>query len=411
MSTALLRGSTRWPTRAEIQATLAPPEAAGEGGLRLADPDLPMLRDFVLHPYVGFVLNYERDRHELNHVVVDLPVNDLGFIGALPPTHASELHVVVGITGGSVAAELFLFSRDAILEELARHPRFAGKEIQLVSFALAGMKQPQQLMALAWLLVLGHHFDVVINVDGFNEVALPLGENAPVGVFPAYPRNWRGYAARALDEEALWYAGRLELSRRARERWRRAFSRPLLRHSSAALLIWHRLLRVYEARATELELALRRQLGVEAALDAQTRGPRSPAPSPERVVSRSVALWQAASLQMARLCQANGIAYWQFLQPNLFFPDTKPLSDQEASVAADYQSHRFGPGAVLGYPRLLEAGAALRAAGVRFVDLSRAFERLQETVYRDACCHYTERGYERLARRIAGAVTGGAGPS
>ena len=51
--------------------------------------------------------------------------------------------------------------------------------------AHGGWKQPQQLLALSWILALGGELDVLINVDGFNEVALDGVENAERGVFPA----------------------------------------------------------------------------------------------------------------------------------------------------------------------------------------------------------------------------------
>ena len=44
-------------------------------------------------------------------------------------------------------------------------------------------------------------FDAVVNVDGFNEVTLPLAENVPLGVAVHYPRSWPAYARKGLDAE------------------------------------------------------------------------------------------------------------------------------------------------------------------------------------------------------------------
>jgi len=44
-------------------------------------------------------------------------------------------------------------------------------------------------MRLNYLLALGARFDLFINLDGFNEVALPPAENIPKGVFLFFPRK------------------------------------------------------------------------------------------------------------------------------------------------------------------------------------------------------------------------------
>ena len=98
--------------------------------------------------------------------------------------------LIVGVTGGSVAFFLSMKGRDALVKELQKHSKFAKKKIEIVRIALGGFKQPQQLMTLNYLLSIGSEFDIVINIDGFNEAALPLSDNVPRNIFPFYPRNW-----------------------------------------------------------------------------------------------------------------------------------------------------------------------------------------------------------------------------
>ena len=406
LSWFLLEALEAWPTRSQIQSTLAQPGSVSMQELRIQDSDLPMLREFVIHPYLGFVRNYDRPIHTLNRDVVDLSVNQLGFFGDLPPKRGSNEQLIVGVTGGSVASELFLFSRDILREALQDQPQFANRDVQIHSFALAGMKQPQQLMALNWLLILGYHLDLVVNLDGFNEVALPFGDNKRLGVFPGYPRNWRGYAARTLDAETISYSGRLEANKRTTETWRKRFSNRTFRNSSAALLTWSRILAVLERERSSTEHALRQHLENPKSLDAQTRGPASYATTPRQVVAQSVQYWERASRQMAILSRANDIAYWQFLQPNLYFPDTKPLSEWETAEVetARSNSYRYGRAAELGYRALEAAGTDLITQGVAFIDLSHTFETITETMYRDSCCHYTVKGYNQIAIDIAAAI-------
>lgn len=42
----------------------------------------------------------------------------------------------------------------------------------VLNLGQGGWKQPQQLLALNYFLSLGQRFDVIVNLDGFNEIAL-----------------------------------------------------------------------------------------------------------------------------------------------------------------------------------------------------------------------------------------------
>src|SRR5260221_10370312 len=122
--------------------------------------------------------------------------------------------VIVALMGGSVARQLTELGGAALVSELERVPRFKGKKVVLVGLNLGGFKQPQQLMTLSYLLTLGAEFDVVINVDGFNEVALHEAENGPKGVFPIFPRWWNRRVNDAGDTTIRIYAGELAYLRR-----------------------------------------------------------------------------------------------------------------------------------------------------------------------------------------------------
>src|SRR5262245_54070456 len=127
----------------------------------------------VPHPYLGFVYNprFEPAAMLKTHSV---PVSEWGFLDDKAPLRAgADDEVVVGVFGGSVAFWLSVRGADAMIEELSRLPRFRGKRFVIVRTAMGGTKQPQQLMTLNYLLAQGGHFDIVVNLDGFNEVALP----------------------------------------------------------------------------------------------------------------------------------------------------------------------------------------------------------------------------------------------
>jgi hypothetical protein len=62
-------------------------------------------------------------------------------------------------------------------------------------------------------------------------------------------------------------------------------------------------------------------------------------------------VWSESSAQMRRLCEANGIEYYHFLQPNQYVDDSKPLDDGERKVAIR-AGHPYQKGVVSGYPLL-----------------------------------------------------------
>ena len=66
---------------------------------------------------------------------------------------------------------------DRLAAALAAAPAFRGRDIVPLCFSHEGYKQPQQLLILSYFLSIGQAFDVVVNIDGFNEVAIsPLND-------------------------------------------------------------------------------------------------------------------------------------------------------------------------------------------------------------------------------------------
>lgn len=93
--------------------------------------------------------------------------------------------MIVGLFGGSFS-KLCYFSLKSVLD---RHSATLGKNFIVINFATDGYKQPQQLMILNYLLALGAEFDVVINLDGFNEVSLPRLKTSPTTSIRSIPAS------------------------------------------------------------------------------------------------------------------------------------------------------------------------------------------------------------------------------
>lgn len=346
----------------------------------------------ILHPYLGFVLD---PRIPLRASTSFARPSVYGFPGEMVLSKRSENRIVVALSGGSVAMQVFLHERERFVEALRAHESFRGKEIELVCFAMGGFKQPQQLMALNYFLVLGAQFDWWINLDGFNEIALPLSENLAAGVSLDYPRAWHLYAQKAPGRNLLITMGEMAQVEAQREGLRNSFSHAVPSYSVSLLTLWEILDRAKEQRLYELNESLE-VLAQEAGPAPETSGPAyaSGSPSNEEALEEACRLWEKSSVLMARACAANGILYVHFLQPNQYYIGSKLLTEEELLLA--YAQGGYRPAAESGYPLLVEAGRGLGRQGVEFADLTQIFRGESRTVYADSCCHLNSLGMEIL---------------
>ncbi len=359
----------------------------------------------ALHPFLGFVLDPTR-HPAARRPGANRQSGELGFPFNSEPLIQSrdDERPVVVLLGGSVANMLANAGKAALAGELAKLPRFAGRRPIILSAANPGYKQPQQLITLTYLLSLGAHYDLVLNLDGFNEVALPPVELIPSGVNPHFPQNW---PLRVGDLDPRRGATRGELAFLERRRaWRaETFSHFPLSRSFTAALLWKALDGRSRRRAEQLQQQLA-QAGDD--LGFQQRGPRNQLLTAATVEEDLIAVWSRSSALLADLCRARGIAYHHFLQPNQYDPGAKPLSSGELRTAWR-PDHPYRGAIEAQYPRLRAAGAQLRQQGIPFSDLSRIFTEVEETLYLDDCCHLNQRGNELLAQAIAAAIAGRAG--
>jgi hypothetical protein len=364
------------------------------------DPEPDRIANKALHPFTGYVHDHSGARKSTNR---------FGFPGLDPLWPPTDGEVRIAITGGSVALQLFKEAGRHLRGEFARQPALAGRKIRLIALTLGGYKQPQQLMSLAWFLSLGAHFDAVINLDGFNEVVLPYTDNVPDGVYPAFPRSWKLYAQKSLDGNEIDALIEIRRIRAARNALRARLGTGLPASSTVVLRVLERMDQRYAVELADAERSFRGALG-EGHQTYQVSGPAESFATDRELFDELVRLWSASSLQMHRLARANGIAYFHFLQPNQYVTGSKPFTAEEERIAIRHGA--FPPKAAVRatYGALAREGQALREAGVAFTDLTRAFADDPETVYRDSCCHFNERGIHALADRIALVVGGGLAP-
>jgi hypothetical protein len=350
----------------------------------------------AIHPFVGYVVDPLRSEWE---------ITDFGYYeDERPIFKRSNDTVIIGVFGGSFAHQFRETAIDDVIAGLQQHPEFRGKEFIYTSTALGGYKQPQQLMTLNYLLALGGEFDIVINIDGFNEVALHEAENRAHHVFPAYPRSWYYHTMGLSDPVFVEKSARTLQIRNSRRDSAKSFSRLPWRISATANLIW-----AARDRSRQAELAVTRA-ELEAYETGEERyvatGPAFDQANDAYVFGEVVDLWERSSIQMSHLARANGIVYVHALQPNQYVEGSKPLSAEERATSFDPR-HPYRRGAVVGYPLLIQAGQRLAARGVRFIDWTQVYATVEESLYVDSCCHVNELGNELLVDDLVRAIVEG----
>jgi hypothetical protein len=343
--------------------------------------------NLIAHPYFGF--------EKAESVAVVLAESEEFRRGE----HDSTYNVL--IVGGSVAGIFGRRGTERLGELLEQDPRFRSRKVRFFGHGRGSFKQPQQLYLVQYLLGFGYRIDCVIDIDGFNELALS-NKNVWDKAHPLYPSAIRyAHLVRGGDADPGDFELLLDMRQAVREVaavGARARKWGLLH--SAVLGRWS-LGRVHAARkrwAAAQETYGARLLGRDA--DSIVRGPAF-----EGDLSRTIELvranWFECSRSLQGLCDERGITYLHVLQPTMHDRGSKPLTEVELQKDNAHQSwiDAIEPG----YPVLRQAGQRLLAEGVHFFDGSAVFNDVEETLYFDAC-HFRASGNVLLAEAIAPAL-------
>jgi hypothetical protein len=128
----------------------------------------------LLHPYLGY---------EIVGGIQQLK-DDWAWVQSHPDPENKRYDIL--IVGGSVAQIFGQYGEERLKQVLKADPRFTERSVRLIKYGRGGYKQPQQALFVTYLLSLGFSFDCVLNLDGFNELALGT-DNAALGTNPVFP--------------------------------------------------------------------------------------------------------------------------------------------------------------------------------------------------------------------------------
>lgn len=349
-----------------------------------------------LHPYVGWTLNPLTDPGMQGREVT-IPVNRLGLVDTHDSIQKrSPDRVIVGMTGGSFAMELNNFGAQKLAEQLQQRLG-DGREVHIVRLALAGYKQPQQLMLMSYLYSLGAEFDVLVNLDGFNESILPLTDNHDAGIHYSYPYRWDARMQDVVDPRQTSRSFEILQLRAQRQQLAQSVLASPLRRLALRNLVWKTQDARLVGKLTEAGLQASR-FEIESGEGFSSTGPANP-DSRDQLTTDVIELWRTSSLQLSRLCAANGTLYVHCLQPNQYLDGSKPLSSEELETAYAAE-HPYREYVSSMYPRLRQQKTWFERHGVHWHDMTQAFADRPETLYRDWCCHVNQSGIDILVDEL-----------
>ena len=343
----------------------------------------------TVHPFYGFVLSG----------------SSAGWT-SMPPEERRRGALLVALLGGSVARDVAGELRNALF----RHFLEIGLEgvPVLVDLSARGYHQPQQAVVLANMMANGAQFDIVVVLDGFNDVTRHV-EKVRDGIHPSFTGHW--YSLVSMSAEQMAIVGHLlELRDEERNLLEQLDADGLLSRSAVWRVIW----RFRLARVEHRIVLGHHELMAGRIYRLEKHGPRGRY-TDDYLRTVGPRLWHDGSRLIAGLAERHGAEYYHFIQPNQHVPNSKPFSADELAMfnrtLSRLGEQLFQKTVPEGYGQMREYGDLLREIGVHFFDLSWIYQDHPETLYRDFCCHLNKRGNELLAaamlRRIIGQTSYG----
>lgn len=356
------------------------------------------LANLRFHPYFGFFSYPELGN---NH--------NFYFSGDYPYARRHDNEYIVGVFGGSVAVNFVFEGNDLegktrLIEDLKQHPFFRDKEITILPFCVGGYKQPQQLLVLNYYLAIGQELDMVINIDGFNEVALSNANNER-GIDIAMPNEAAILPMINLVDQKTLTSDKLQSLARI-DRYKQRLHSVTERMQEADLASTYFVLKqfykiLYSSYTHELTTfqQLEDNPSSESLIFVYTAEPLDDSILFDRIAEQ----WANCSVLMSQLLRSRGIPYFHFLQPNQYYSE-KVFSDEEVEIALNENPHVYTTGVRKGYPALIGKSEFLEQNGVNFFSAVPIFDTELRTLYIDDCCHFNQLGNEILADFIASSI-------
>ena len=360
-----------------------------------------------LHPYFGYIQKPGPDFRP------GFKYNNYGFISPYdyPYTKTNNNQVIIGVLGGSVASNYSIYEvQNKILEKkLQQLPQFQGKELIILSLAIGGYKQPQQLITLNYLLAMGQQFDMVINIDGFNEVALANinNENGLDFVMPSssHVQALTGLANNSLSTPAIKALLNIKDNKPKIKDALETLKNCSLASCNAIMSLYvQELVKNYRRDVARFERYRHQQTEDDNTAESVIYFyMQDPILTDTKLFPKIADHWAKTSILINQTLKANNIPYFHILQPNQYYPTRRVFSEAEKQVAFSADSP-YQNAVKKGYPLLLKEVEKLKANQVNFFDGVAILDDTKEPAYIDNCCHYQKIGENILSNFVADSV-------
>ncbi|HLO51111.1 MAG TPA: hypothetical protein VK211_22040 [Kamptonema sp.] len=361
-----------------------------------------------LHPFFGYVLKQGAFTNEQ----LGLKVNRHGFFSLYeyPFVKKDKNQFIVAIFGGSVANNFAIdeYVTKRFSQKLKSFPEFANKEIIILNFANGGYKQPQQLLILNYFLALGQEFNMVVNIDGFNEVALSnLNNKAQVDVgMPSvqHIQPLTGLANNSLSPEVMNSIVKItETKKQLRETINNLDTCKLALCYTMRSFQLKRLVEDYQKQIVAYDQNVKQSNATDGKNNIVYIPKAKAVLDDAAAFEKMVAVWSESSLMMKQLLAKRSIKYFQFIQPNQYYPTKRVFTEEEKRLYLSPDSP-YSAAVKRGYPLLLSQAEVLQKVKLNIFSAVNILDNTKETVYKDACCHYNETGDEILATYISSSI-------
>jgi hypothetical protein len=290
------------------------------------------------------------------------------------------------VLGGSVASHISKrTSLEKELEEAIKSNSTLSSQytgVSVFNAGLGGYKQPQQSIILSTLLSEGFKFDAIVNINGFNELALPLSENYTLGISPILPRSHN--LREAKEHEYL-----------SGQRSSSLFTKVAL--VADTLFAWHTLYPYVRSRTISKLLQKERSHIARSITVSQPYRFNLPLNEDEAFV-KAKKIWVKSSLNSYLIAKGNGIPYYEYIQPNQYLERSKKLTLEERQSAITI-NHLYGKFIRKYYSKISLGDFAIPRGQIW--DGRELYKNISETVYVDDCCHMNSYGMKLMAQDIS----------
>ncbi|MEZ2227823.1 MAG: hypothetical protein ACBR50_16310 [Microcoleus sp.] len=357
------------------------------------------------HPFFGFIQKPRQDFRP------GFKNNNYGFISPYdyPFKKTKPNQFIIGVFGGSVASDYAIFQvQNQILPRyLKQLPALKDREFIILSFATAGYKQPQQLLILNYFLALDQELDMVVNIDGFNEVALSNLNNknkidlAMPSIQHILPLT--NIANNSLSTTAMKETIAIKESKVRINKGLRGLQECKLAACDALTSVYVlNLINNYRKDVIRFEKE-RNQTQNDDGGSVVYINLNNSVMKDDAAFEQMAQSWAKSSIFMNKVLSASNVPYFHVFQPNQYYQTKRVFSEAEKRIAFNKDTP-YAKAVELGYPALFKKLPNLAKNNINLVNAVNVFDQTKDAVYVDSCCHYNQAGEVVFSNYVGGEI-------